>query len=162
MEKVYCAHNQHDGTILSGTADLNYNPFYFSCLFDHGPNDDWAYIYELTPLDDRIFNLELQNWEYWLFWRDTQFEFGTANKIPHPVHYADIRKTKEFDAKIFPNAEIADRAEKYYQNQIIIDDFLKRHEPTTYARAIFDDDRNAIDTRVEWKIVDKPDLNASG
>lgn len=52
-------------------------------------------------------------------------------------------------------------AENYYQNQLLIDNFLKNHPPTIYAKAIFHGDRDGIDTQVEWTIVDKPDKNAS-
>ena len=102
--KVYCAHDNYDGLITQGIADFYNQHCYFSHIFDSGPADDYTNIYELTVLPNDIFKLELQNWEYWLFWLNAHIQLGTNNNILHPVHYSEIRKKKEFDPKIFPTS----------------------------------------------------------
>lgn len=81
-EKVYSAHGQWGGLILSGVADLNGRPFYFSNIVDDGN----IAIYELTPLTESIFNLDTENWKYWLDW------LFSDQRDPHPVTYANLRK----------------------------------------------------------------------
>lgn len=149
-EKVYCAHDQHDGIILSGVADFNGQHYYFSRIFDSGLTDNWTDIYQLTILDSTIFNLEIKNWKYWLYWLNSQND-------PHPVEYADIRKTETIDSvkkkKIFESAETLRKAETYYQNQLIINTFFKSHNPTVFAKADFIGDCDGIDTQVIWTII---------
>lgn len=157
-EKVYCAHDQHDGLILQGTADINGRPYYFLNIFDDD-YDDYTAIYELTPLPESIFNLEIDNWKYWLDW------LNSNQRDPHPVHYANFRKEDSIESiqeqKMFSNPDNLLRAEKYYQNHLMFTDFLKKHTPTIYAKATFHGDRDGIDTTVEWTTVDKPDIHTS-
>lgn len=153
MEKVYCAHDQYDGIILSGVADLNGQPCYFSRIFNSGLADNWTEIYELTILDETTFRLELESWKYWLSWLDSQ-------KDPHPVHYADLRKTEPMDSLVvksrFEDAESLNKAEENYQNKLKINTFLNSRIPTHYAKAEFFGDRDGIDTQVKWTLADKP------
>lgn len=150
-EKVHCAHNQWDGLILSGVADFHGEPFYFLNLIDDGS----VAIYEMTPLSEFIFDLEKENWTYWLDW------YHSTRQDPHPMHYANLRKEEPVDSvkerKLFSNPHDLARAEAYYQNQLIIDRFLKDEAPTHYAEAVFYGDRDGIeDTEVYWTAVDRP------
>ncbi|MFV0540976.1 MAG: hypothetical protein ACK5MZ_07020 [Aestuariibaculum sp.] len=117
--KVYCVHNYWDNTILEGVADFNNKPYFFECIFSD-LNDDWTNEYILTLFTNDIFSLEISNWKYWLHWL-------TQKSIPHPVNYAEQRLNESFESisKNKMNYEEWENAEKYYQNNIIIKNYLK-------------------------------------
>jgi hypothetical protein len=67
IEKVYCVNNFWDMTIIEGVTEYNDKKYYFNCIFSNAV-DDWTDVYELTLLDDYIFKLTLENFEYWKNW----------------------------------------------------------------------------------------------
>jgi hypothetical protein len=154
-EKVYCIHDSHDGIILSGITEFKGQCFYFSKIFNPGHPDDWTDVYKLTILNQTIFNLEMENWNYWLFWLKNQ-------KDPHPIEYATLRKKISIDSikskGMFKNKESLNKAEIYYQNQLTIDSYLNSNKPSLFAKADFIRELNGIDMQVVWTITNPPDF----
>ena len=155
FEKVHCIYNFWDMTILSGFADYNNRKYYFNCIFSDN-EDCWTDIYELILLDNYVFKLSIDNWEYWKKWLKGFFNKESFS-IPHPVEYAKSRKKltveKIFDLKNIDKDKI-ELTEKYYQNQIIIDKYIKKNKPKYRAKGIFSGDINGINgTVVKWENV---------
>jgi hypothetical protein len=174
-EKIYCVDNFWDMTITDGVAGYNDKKYYFNCVFSEDI-DDWTDIYELTLLDDYIFRLTSENWEYWKSWLN-KFSKNYPFEIPHPSEYANIRAASTVD-EIFngsllraftrghPECEqkalfngkniekdIIELTEKYYQNDIIIKEYLKNNKPICKVKGTFSGDINGMDTKVEWENV---------
>jgi len=156
-EKVYCAHANFDSIILSGVADCEGHAYYFSSLPDEGIAKDGTQIFLLTPLDKKTFTLELENWNYWLYWL-------TQEEIPHPLHYAKPREENTFESiasnKNLKNPEGWNRAERYYQNQLLIETYLNHNLPKIQATAIFDFERDGTNTEVEWTVISRKTIHA--
>jgi len=93
LEKVYCVKDYWDMTILEGVAGFNNKKYYFYCIFSN-ENDDWTDMYELKLLDDYIFKLSLENWEYWKKWLE-------QSVVPHPFCYVKSRETKTVEEIFF-------------------------------------------------------------
>jgi hypothetical protein len=151
-EKVYCSHDNYDSIILSGVADCEGYPCYFDFLPGDGIAKDGTQIFLLTLLDTETFTRELENWNYWLFWQ-------TQKGVPHPQTYIKLRQTSTIDS-ITADKNWADtgnwaRLENYYQNQLLVEAYLKDHPPQIKATAIFYGDRDGTDTEVEWTIVNR-------
>jgi hypothetical protein len=143
-------------TIIEGIAGYNDKKCYFNCVFSQDV-DDWTDIYELILLNDYIFELALKNWEYWKHWLK-KFDKKLSFKIPHPAEYAKIREKLTVD-EIFNDTDtgkdIIELTEKYYQNEIIINEYLRNSKPIYKAKGIFSGKIDGMDTRVEWKSVIK-------
>ena len=145
-EKVYCVYDWWDMTIISGVAEYNNKKYYFKCNFDF-PADDWSDIYELTFLDDYIFKLSMENWEYWKIWLKQSI-------IPHPQLYAKSRETmtvKEIFSGKNIEKRLIEQTENYYQNELIINEYIENTKPVYKAKAAFQGKIDGMDTRVEWK-----------
>ena len=129
---------------MAGIAEFNNKPYFFECVFSN-LEDDWTNEYILTPLTNEIFSLEISNWKYWLYWL-------TQNTIPHPIDYAAQRLNESFESisKDKINYKEWDKAEKYYQNKIIIENFLKTEVAKIRLKGIFSGRINGSDTFVEW------------
>jgi hypothetical protein len=155
-EKVYSVDSYWDMTILEGIAGYNDKKYYFNCIFSNDI-DYWTDVYELTLLNDHIFKLALENWEYWKNWLK-KFNKNLSFEIPHPVEYAKNRETLTVD-EIFNDKksenDIIEATEKYYQNKIIIDEYLNDNKPIYKAQGTFSGKINGMDTRVEWENVVK-------
>jgi hypothetical protein len=147
IEKVYCVNNWWDNTIIDGIAKHNDENYFFNCIFSE-EEDDWSDNYYLTLLDENIFELALKNWEYWKQWLK-------QSVIPHPVKYAEKRKIMTVDqifSEINVEKNLIELTEKYYQNEIVINNFLKNSEPIYKAKGIFYGDINGINkTEVKWE-----------
>ncbi len=141
-EKVFCIHDYWDSTLLSGIANYQGKPYYFENVFDN-EEDIYSNEYILTELTDDIFNLAKENWLYWLQW--------LKNCKEHPKEYAEKRKKHNFDElqNQYDEKEII-AAEKYYQNEILIDAYLKANSNKTRLKAQFKGDLRAMNTYVRW------------
>jgi hypothetical protein len=89
--------------------------------------------YYLTLLDENVFKLSIENWEYvkkWFIYRD----------IPDPCEYMVKRETMTF-SQIFSGTNIEknimEKIENYYQNEIIIRKYLENTRPTIKTDGIF-------------------------
>jgi hypothetical protein len=124
-EKVHAVYNYFDG-ILEGVADYMGKPYYFDM---YGTNERL-----LTPLNDEVFSLILESWNYWLHYVSVH-----KSTIPHPCDYAKMRETQTFseiEKMNAPKGEWA-RAEQNYQDDLRIKEFLSTHPPTLKAKADF-------------------------
>lgn len=150
-DKVYCVDNWWDGAILEGIAKYNNENYHFECIFSDA-EDDWSNNYYLTLLNENIFKIAMENWEYWKQWLQ-------QSVIPHPVKYAKKRKTmsvSEIASEIKIANNLLEPTERYYQNAIIIDDYLKNNKPIYEAQGIFCGDIRGINhTAVTWENVRK-------
>jgi len=147
-EKVYCVYDYWDMTIIEGIAEYNNGKYYFKCIssIEDGNNYGWTDMYELTLLDDYIFKLSLENWEYWKMWLKNPV-------VPHPIEYAKSRKIRtleEIFTKDNVEKELIEQTEKHYQNELLIEEYLKSTSPTFKAKGIFSGQINGMDTNVEW------------
>jgi hypothetical protein len=153
-EKVYCVDDFWDMTIIKGIAGYNDKKYYFNCVFSDDI-DDWTDTYELTLLDDCIFKLTLENREYWKNWL-SGFGKPLSFEIPHPAEYAKIRKALTAD-EISNDKNIEkdtiELTEKYYQNEIAVNKYLKNNKPIYKAKGIFSGRVDGTDTKVEWENV---------
>jgi hypothetical protein len=152
IAKVYAVNSYWDMTIIEGIAAYNDKKYYFNCIFSNDV-DDWTDVYELTLLNDYIFKLALENWEYWKNWLN-KFNKNLSCKIPHPTEYAKNRETLTVD-EIFNDKNIGkdliELTEKYYQNEIIINEYLKNNRPIYKIKGIFLGKIDGTDTKVEWE-----------
>jgi hypothetical protein len=150
-EKVYCVNNYWDMTIIEGIAKYNNGKYYFECIFSDD-KDNWTDVYNLTFLNEYIFKLSIDNWEYWKLWLKQSI-------IPHPVEYAKERKEKTVEKiflKISVEKSLIDLTEKYYQNEIVIKNYIKNNKPIYQAKGTFCGDINGINnTEVKWENIIK-------
>jgi hypothetical protein len=144
LEKVFCVFDYWDMTILSGVANYKNKSFYFERTYDE-QKDDYEVEYELTELTDEVFITVQENWEYWLGWLK-------QNKIEHPNYYAEKRRTKSFELlqNEYGKDEI-ERAEKYYQNELILKSFIENNLKKIKSEGKFEGELNGTNTFVQWK-----------
>ncbi|MFD2907409.1 hypothetical protein ACFSX9_01545 [Flavobacterium ardleyense] len=144
LEKVFCVFDYWDMTILSGVANFKNKPYFFETNFDE-QKDDYNAEYELTELKKEVFIAVQENWEYWLNWLK-------QNKIQHPNHYAERRKATRFEElqNEYDKEEI-ERAEKYYQNELILKYFIEHNLKKIKSKGKFEGELNGINTFVQWK-----------
>ena len=132
MEKVYCINDYWDSTITQGISKYSNENYFFECIFSK-EDDNWSNNYYLTLLDENIFELSLENWEYWKNWLKQSI-------IPHPVEYANKRKIDTME-NIFLDINVdsgkMESTEKYYQNEILIKQYLKNNKPKYIAKGSF-------------------------
>jgi hypothetical protein len=160
-EKVYCVNDFYDMTIIEGIAAYNGKNYFFECIFD---DDNWSDIYNLTLLDKNIFKISMENWKYWKHWLK-DYRNG-IRIIPHSVNYAKERQTKTMEEILFEINKVKDTntlseknytiksAENYYQNKIIIKNYLENNKPIYRAKGTFYGDINGIEnTEVKWENV---------
>jgi hypothetical protein len=156
IEKVYGVNSYWDMTIIEGIAGYNNKKYYFNCIFSNDV-DDWTDTYELTLLDDYIFKLTLEKWEYWKNWLN-KFNKKLSFEILHPTKYVEIRKKltvgEIFNGKNIEK-DIIELTEKYYQNEIIINEYLNNNKPIYKAQGTFSGEINGMNTKVEWENIIK-------
>jgi hypothetical protein len=153
-EKVYTVDNYYDG-ILEGVADFEGRAHHFESAFNEAL-DDYSQECFLTPLDSDIFSLEMQNWDYWLYW--LKFQGEDVKRVPHPQDYAEMRKTQKFDEidKTYIDKTEWERAERYYQNSTFIAEFLSQRKPTIKAKSNFmGRGYDGSEASVEWSEAEK-------
>ncbi|MDR1911839.1 MAG: hypothetical protein LBQ52_05785 [Helicobacteraceae bacterium] len=152
LDRVYCVLNYWDG-IVSGVAGYRGEKYYFERIFDD-LKDDWSDEYNLTYLNDDIFLLELENWRYWRLWK-TRWSKDEIPKIPHPLEYKKLRETTSYE-EIVKNCEnksekIWRLTEQNYQNDLIIDRYLKEREPSLKLKGVFiRENIEGNKTKIKW------------
>lgn len=167
-EKIFCINDQWDGVAVKGIANFNSKPFYFSVIFDE-QLEDFSEFYELTPIENDVFALEMENWKYWLYWlenngnsmdfkSETPIDFKSKN--PHPLYYAEYRTTNSFEeikkSLIFSNIDFLNKAEKYYQNQLLIEELNKLITKKIYAKGLFVKNDKWEFCEVDWTASEIP------
>lgn len=146
-EKVYSVHNYWDNKILEGVADFMGKPHYLNCIFSN-ELDDWSDEYYLKPLTEQFFLLDKRSWSYWISWKK-------QNKIPHPIAY-EIKRQKQSFEELIKNADNKqdwERAEAYYQDQIVFNNYLDNNVHSIQAKGIFSGLFKERYTSVEWELI---------
>jgi hypothetical protein len=158
--------------IVSGIAKFKGKNYFFKRLLAErwledddevwGEDDqDNCRKYFLTLLDKKIFKLLIENWTYVKEW------FFKHSNIPHPLEYEKKRKIMMFQQILtdvsFEN-KLVEVFENYYQNDIIIKNYLESNKPTIKANGIFYSEKGLLydnykimnsDIKVEWKNIEK-------
>jgi hypothetical protein len=91
-EMVFTVDDYYDGP-LKGIANFQGKPHFYERIFDSA-TDDYSDIYRLTPIDDRIFRLAMEEWEIWRRW-EVAFHAGRAKMGSHPALPEDVAKYDE-------------------------------------------------------------------
>src|SRR5688572_27222106 len=93
-EKVYTVTDYYDGP-RGGIADFEGRPHLYASEWDDG-EDDYALTFVLSPVDDKVFRLAIEDWEIWLRW-ETAFHEGRATQETHPALPEDRRRHGELE-----------------------------------------------------------------
>ena len=83
FERVHTMTDYYDGPRV-GIADYLGQPHIYESLFDNGELD----LFRLSPLDNELFQLALEDWEIWLRW-EAAFHAGLTPHETHPALPAD-------------------------------------------------------------------------
>jgi hypothetical protein len=126
LENIYAVENYCTNNILEGVTQYENEKYHFVCLHSKIENS-WTEEYNLTLLNEKIFNLVLWNYDYWKEWSKQ----SEQSKIPHLNNYIIERKNESFDdmKKWYGNTELLNKAEQNYLNDIIINRYLKNTKP---------------------------------
>ena len=81
FERVHTVWDYYDGP-REGLADYGGVPHRYKSTWDNAA-DDWADTFELTPVDDETFRLEIERWQIWRAW-ERAFHSGQAAQESHP------------------------------------------------------------------------------
>lgn len=126
-DRVYTVNNYYDGPRL-GVADVDGVPHIYEAEFDH-TSDEYGDTYFVSPIDESLLALVLDDWEIWLRW-DSAFKRGEVSIETHPA--------------------LPEDRERHEALKIAIGDRLKvDREQSKYMKAHFNDG----DTIVEWRPV---------
>jgi hypothetical protein len=151
-ENVYCVYHFWDMTILEGIAQYNNESFFFESTFESEGGSWMGNTYNLTLLDENIFKLSLENWEYWK-------QYVEQSVLPPPDEYAEKRKVmteEEIFSETLKNNLSKLNEKSYQQNELIIKNYLKNTKPIYQAKGDFYGDINGIGTtEVIWENVIK-------
>jgi hypothetical protein len=88
-EAVFTVTDYDDGP-RRGVASYRGKPHFFECTFDDA-NDGYSDFYRLTPLDERTFNLAMEDWHIWRRW-EIAFHSGKADISTYPALPSDTRR----------------------------------------------------------------------
>jgi len=94
-EKVLTVTDYYDGP-RQGIANYQGTPHFYKCIFDED-KDDYSDLYRLTPLDERTFQLAMEDWEIWLRW-ERAFHAAQTDIATHPALPQDAARHKELHA----------------------------------------------------------------
>jgi hypothetical protein len=81
-ETVYTITDWYDGA-RAGIADFGGSPHYYECQWDNNPDSD-NNTYLLTPVNDYVFQLALEDWEIWRRY-EAASRAGNAPPETHPA-----------------------------------------------------------------------------
>jgi hypothetical protein len=85
-DRVYTINDYYDGPRL-GIADVDGVPHIYEAEFDHS-TDAYGDTYFVSPVDESLLSLVLEDWEIWLRW-DSAFKRREASIESHPALPAD-------------------------------------------------------------------------
>ena len=80
-DRVYTVNEYYDGPRL-GIADVDGVPHIYQAEFDHS-SDDYGDTFFVSPVDESLLVLVLEDWEIWLRWHSA-FKRGEASVESHP------------------------------------------------------------------------------
>ena len=81
-DRVHTVNEYYDGPRL-GIADVDGVPHIYEAEFDHS-SDEYGNTYFVSPVDESLLALVLEDWEIWLRW-DLAFKRGDVSVESHPA-----------------------------------------------------------------------------
>jgi len=81
-DRVHTENDYYDGPRL-GIADVDGVPHIYEAEFDHS-SDEYGDTYFVSPVDQSLLALVLEDWEIWLRW-DAAFKRGEVSVDSHPA-----------------------------------------------------------------------------
>ena len=81
-DRVYTVDDYYDGPRL-GIADVDGVPHIYEAEFDHS-SDEYGDTYFVSPVNENLLALVLEDWEIWLRW-DSAFKRGGVSIESHPA-----------------------------------------------------------------------------
>lgn len=93
-ETVFTVTDYYDGP-RRGIANYQGTPHFYECTFDLA-NDEYSDLYRLTPLDEQVFRLAMEDWEIWRRW-ELAFHKGKTNMGTHPSLPEDAARHEELE-----------------------------------------------------------------
>jgi hypothetical protein len=82
FEEVFTVTDYYDGP-RQGIANFNGSPHYYECAFSEG-SDDYVNLYRLTPIEQDLFLLAMEDWAIWRRW-EVAYQSGRADIKSHPA-----------------------------------------------------------------------------
>src|SRR5258708_2685808 len=81
-DRVHTVNDYYDGPRL-GIADVDGVPHIYEAEFDYS-TDEFGDTYFVSPVDENLMALVLEDWEIWLRW-NSAFKRGNASAETHPA-----------------------------------------------------------------------------
>ena len=98
FELVFTAEDYYDGP-RKGIANFQSKPHLYECIFDE-EKQNYSDGFQLTPLDQKSFDLALEAWDIWRRW-EMAFSQGETTLETHPAlpheaaRYSQLQKILE-------------------------------------------------------------------
>ena len=98
FELVFTVEDSYDGP-RKGIANYQSKPHLYDCMFDE-KKQNYSDRYQLTPLDEKSFDLALEAWNIWRRW-EMAFSQGETTLDTHPAlphegeRYSQLQKILE-------------------------------------------------------------------
>jgi hypothetical protein len=102
FERVYTVWDYHDGP-RSGIADYLGRPHHYECQWNSS-TDDYGERFRLTPIDDNVLSLALEQWGIWRIWENA-FHRGEVPQSTHPALPDQNGRHEELEAML--NARVS-------------------------------------------------------
>ena len=131
-DRVYTVNDYYDGPRL-GIADVDGVPHIYEAEFDDS-SDEYGDTYFVSPVDESLLALVLEDWEIWLRW-DSAFKRGAVSVESHPALPQDRERHEALKIAI--------------GNRLRVD---RAH--AKYLKARFETSRHDGGTIVEWRTAD--------
>jgi aromatic ring-cleaving dioxygenase len=109
-DRVYTVHDYYDGP-RRGIADVDGVPHIYEAEFDHS-SDDYGDTYFVSPFDESLLALILEDWETWLRW-NSAFKRGEVSIESHPARPEDRARHEALKVAIGDRLKV-DRAQARY------------------------------------------------
>jgi hypothetical protein len=109
-DRVHTVNDYHDGPRL-GIADVDGVPHIYEAEFDHS-SDEYSDTYFVSPVDESLLALVLEDWEIWLRW-DSAFKRGEVSIESHPALPEDRQRHEVLKIAIGDRLKV-DRAQAGY------------------------------------------------
>jgi hypothetical protein len=109
-DRVHTVNDYYDGPRL-GIADVDGVPHIYELEFDDG-SDEYNDRYFVSPIDESLLALVLEDWEIWLLWQSA-FERGEVSIESHPALPEDRERHEALKIAIGDRFKV-DRAQARY------------------------------------------------
>ena len=109
-DRVHTVNDYYDGPRL-GIADVDGVPHIYEAEFDYS-TDEFGDTYFVSPVDENLMALVLEDWEIWLRW-NSAFKRGNASAETHPALPQDRERHEALKIAIGDRLRV-DRAHSKY------------------------------------------------